>query len=646
MLVVGGGGVWASMMRWDSESERLADLCDFFCEYIGVNTGFGGNADTRTSSLERLQSSSLQHHQCAVITDLGRDSSSFQGYSRETESFPREVAKGLIVIRCNSLLRGHSAIRLEIIEFLLEAVNQGFVPLIPRRGSISASGDLCPLSYVGGFLEGNPDIYVSRKGTDGRLEIFSADEALKLLNKPAIQLRAKEGLAILNGTSASTALAALVMYDSHNLAILTQVITAMATEALGGTKNNYDPFISQVRPHSGQTEAAINISRFLEGSKFCGGHEHSSVGLAQDGYALRTSPQWIGPQLEDLMSADRQIAVELNSTTDNPLIDVGTRRFHHGGNFQAASITSAMEKTRTALVMLGRLVLAQCNEVINPMLNKGLPPNLCFDDPSASFTMKGVDVNVTAYYSELAFLANSVASHVQTADIGNQPVNSLALISARYTAQAVELLSLMCAAALYEFCQALDIRALYADFFAAVRDRLQKTFHTTFDDTAIQHCSGEEFFESLWSVMKNSWNATNRLDLVDRCGVIATQSAHHILDTTEAFDFDQDLVTILPAVKKWKLDSARVLITTYEETRTRFLEHHTTEGYLGHTTKAVYHLIRNQLSIPLHLGVDDHPALKTENPAQHGKKTIGSHIGCIFQAICGGKVLEVLHEAL
>lgn len=610
----------------------------------GVNTGFGGNADTRTSSLERLQSSSLQHHQCAIITD--NDHSTFQGYSKETESFPREVTKALIVIRCNSLLRGHSAIRLEIIEFLLGAINQGFVPLIPRRGSISASGDLCPLSYVGGFLEGNPDIYVSKKGTDGSISIFSAVEALNLLNCSAIQLRAKEGLAILNGTSASTALASLVMYDSHNLAILTQVITAMATEALSGTKNNYDPFISQVRPHTGQAEAATNIHRFLEGSKFCNGQEHNSVGLAQDGYALRTSPQWIGPQLEDLMSADRQIEVELNSTTDNPLIDVASGRFHHGGNFQAASITSAMEKTRTALVMLGRLVLAQCNEVINPTLNKGLPPNLCFDDPSASFTMKGVDVNVTAYYSELAFLANSVASHVQTADIGNQPVNSLALISARYTAQAVELLSMMCAAALYEFCQALDIKALYTDFFTTVKDRLQSTFHTTFDDTAIQHCSSEEFFESLWMMMRNSWNATNRLDLIDRCGVVAAQSAHHILDVTEAFDFDQDLVFILPAIKKWKLDSAKVLINTYEETQARFLQRHTTEGYLGHTTKAVYLLVRDQLSIPLHLGVDDHPALKTEDPAQQSKKTIGSQIGRIFQAISGGKVLEMLHEAL
>ena len=564
------------------------------------------------------------------------------GYSKESESLPRDVAKALVLIRCNSLLRGHSAIRLEIIELLLEAVNRDMIPVIPRRGSISASGDLTPLAYVGGFLEGNPDTYVSKKEDNGSVSVISAAEAIKLLGRPAIRLRAKEGLAILNGTAPSTALASLVLYDSHHLAILAQIITAMAMEALRGHGDNFDPFISDVRPHTGQIEVAANIRRFLHGSKLCNERETNAIGLAQDGYALRTSAQWIGPQVEDLMSAAQQVGIELNSTTDNPLIDVAGNRFHHGGNFQAASITSAMEKTRTALVMLGRLVLAQCNELVNPMLNKGLPPNLCFDDPSASFTMKGVDVNLTAYFSELAYLANSVASHVQVADIGNQPVNSLALISARYTAQSVEILSMMSAAALYELCQALDIRALYADFFRLAKSRLSKSFASIFEGHENHLCG--EFFEHLWKTILGTWRETARLDLAPRCKVVVSKSVCHILESFD--DFGIVPHSMLALLSTWKVKSENVLMDSYNESKTNFLAAHTTEDYLSPTTKIVYSLIRKDLGIPLHLGVEDHPALLNEAENQCHKKTIGSNIGTIFQAICSGKIMEYFMDTI
>ena len=179
------------------------------------------------------------------------------------------------------------------------------------------------------------------------------------------------------------------------------------------------------------------ILQFLQGSQLAQGFDHSiesnqSKGpLAQDRYALRTASQWLGPQLEDLLLAHEQVTTELNSTTDNPLIDVEGHTTHHGGNFQAASITSAMEKTRLSLQMVGKLLFAQCSELINPLMNNGLPPNLVADEPSLSYTMKGVDIGMAAYMSELAFLANPVSSHVQSAEMHNQALNSLALISGR-----------------------------------------------------------------------------------------------------------------------------------------------------------------------------------------------------------------------
>ena len=153
---------------------------------------------------------------------------------------------------------------------------------------------------------------------------------------------------------------------------------------------------------------------------------------------------------------------------------------HHGGNFQAASVTSAMEKTRLSLQMLGKLMFAQCTELINPQLNHILSPNLCFDDPDLSYTFKGIDINMASYQSELAFLANPVSTHVQSAEMHNQAVNSMALISARYTLDAVELVSLMTSAFLYALCQALDLHVLYIEYMTLIEKKARPAFEEKF----------------------------------------------------------------------------------------------------------------------------------------------------------------------
>ena len=309
----------------------------------------------------------------------------------------------------------------------MSSLQHNLTPVVPLRGSIFASGDLSPLSYIAGAITGNPDIYVrTEKG------IVSAEGALQQVSVSPITLGPKEGLGLINGTATSAAVASLALYETHHLAILSQILTSMALEALLGSVGNYDPFIARVRPHEGQTESARAVRQFLQGSGLARGFGHDqddrqSSGLLyhQDRYALRTASQWIGPQIEDLTLAHRQITTELNSTTDNPLVDVIGETTHHGGNFQAVSITSAIEKIRLSLQMIGKLLFAQCSELINPMLNNGLPPNLAADEPSLSYTMKGVDIGMASYMSELAFLANPVSSHVQSAEMHNQALNSL-----------------------------------------------------------------------------------------------------------------------------------------------------------------------------------------------------------------------------
>lgn len=381
----------------------------------GVNTGFGGSADTRSSQNEALQAALLQHHHFGVLTPADRGGLlSTTPSSLQSTAMPQDWVKATMLVRSNTIARGHSAVSFHAIETVIALLRNGLTPIIPLRGSISASGDLSPLSYVAGIVAGNPDIYVQAPSG-----IISAKEALDRLGVAPIILGPKEGLGFMNGTATSAAVASLAIYETHHIALLSQILTAMASEALLANAGNFDPFISDVRPHRGQVEAARNIRRLLHGSRLVRGlttekdtRQASSL-LYQDRYALRTSPQWIGPQLEVLLLAHEQVTVELNSTTDNPLFDVSNQKAHHGGNFQAASITSAMEKARSGLQMVGKMLFAQSSELINPMLNNGLPPNLVADEPSLSFTMKGVDIGMASYMSELAFLANPVSNHVQ-----------------------------------------------------------------------------------------------------------------------------------------------------------------------------------------------------------------------------------------
>lgn len=408
-----------------------------------MNTGFGGSADTRTKDLRSLQSALLQLTQAGILVESEMAQPNHSIHGNGSHSMPIPWVRATMLIRANNAIRGHSGVRLKIIEGITQLLRNRVTPVIPLRGSIFASGDLMPLSYIAGVLEGNSDILVHVQ-QDNRTRIMSAPEALHLSGLKTFVLGPKEGLGLINGTAASAAVACFGMHESKKLVSLAQLLVAMSCEALLGNTESYHPFISSVRPHPGQVVCASNILRFLKDSKLAVSldeQDRFKPGLFQDRYALRGTPQWLGPQLEDLDAAIRQLAIEINSTSDNPLIDTKTGGIYSGANFIALSVASGMEKTRLSLQIIGRLLFSLSSELINPTLNRGLPPNLAADNPSLSFTMKGIDISMAAYMSELAFLANPVTSHVQLAESNNQQINSLALISARYTLQAGDILS-------------------------------------------------------------------------------------------------------------------------------------------------------------------------------------------------------------
>ncbi|KAL2827212.1 L-Aspartase-like protein [Aspergillus cavernicola] len=603
----------------------------------GVNSGFGGNADTRTNAHEDLQMALVQHHNTAVIipSDRGQTSDSFILNHLPPHSVPVPIVKAAMVARCNSLLRGHSAVRVELVQNIVKMINEDFTPVVPLRGSISASGDLTPLAYIAGALEGNPDIYIHCRHRH-KNEIITADQALQNLGLEPISFRPKEALGLLNGTAFSTGAASLVLFEANQLILLTQVLTAMSTEAMLGTKRNFDPFIADVRPHAGQKEVAQNIHRFLSTSGLTLDHDHtdSSKELAQDRYALRTASQWIGPHVENMALALRQVSVELNSTTDNPLFDAANQTIHHGGNFQASSITTAMEKTTNAMQSLGKLIFSQCSELLNPMLSKGLTPNLCADDPSLSFALKGVDINMASYMSELGYLNNPVSNFVQTADVNNQPVNSLALIAARYAGDAVEVFSLMLASHIYVLCQAVDLRMLHNRFETCAREAFMGV-HLTYK---LRDYLKDSDLNAVWTELMRHWSRSATLDLDARAetsvsNTIGTLFALMIKNNPDSLDGIAGLVC------DWQALMTVTLNHIYDSERNTYIDSEQRGTDLCGSSERIYQFVRKTLNVPMHKGLIDHP---TYISASGDKKTIGSHISTIYAALREGKFRRVL----
>ena len=490
---------------------------------LGINTGFGGSADTRTKAIHELKKDLLRGLQYGSFMESPsyKYSIKLEGEQKEshidplplqhqvTSSMPESWVRASMLVRLNSLAHGASGVLNSTVSALMKLLQKNIVPRVPLRGSISASGDLNPLAYIAGVLEGKPALSAWIDGLNGQRRLERADVALSEHAIQPIDLGPKEGLALVNGTSVSAAVAALAMHEALCLAGLSQILTAMSVEALNGTDESFDPFLADVRPHWGQKESAQNIYSFLKDSSHVfRGHGSVESSLRQDRYSIRTASQWIGPALEDLLLAHHQILTELNSATDNPLIDTVSAppRIVHGGNFQAKSIASATEKIRQVAQTLGRLLFTQCTELINPATSRGLPPNLVAGDPSESFIFKGTDILIASLLSELGFLANPISPHVQSAEMGNQALNSLALISARYSIDVLDILAQLAAAHLVAVCQALDLRALHRSFLQA----LEPDFHGAFTQDLHAHLSDPNALESM---KKFCWNSfTTRLD--------------------------------------------------------------------------------------------------------------------------------------
>jgi histidine ammonia-lyase len=326
----------------------------------GVNTGFGSLARVRIppESSAKLSWNLIRSHAAGV-----------------GPTAPKDVTRAMMLLRANALAKGVSGCRPSLVDCLLKMLNSGLTPVIPMQGSCGSSGDLAPLAHLGLAMIGDP---MGEAVVGG--ERMPAIEALSRCGIAPHRLQAKDGLAITNGAQLSTALAALACFDAERLVLAAELAAAMSIEALLGASRAFHPAVHRLRPYQGAIDCASNLCTLMEGS----GLLDSVPEKLQDAYSLRCTPQVIGASRDSIAFATRQVSIELNSATDNPLIllDVteGSNKAFSAGMFHGEPIGMAVETLKVAVGEVASLSERRLYRLTTGSLSQRLPPGLAGKD--------------------------------------------------------------------------------------------------------------------------------------------------------------------------------------------------------------------------------------------------------------------------
>lgn len=386
-----GESAAAAMGRARAVVEAILAAGDDAPSVYGVNTGFGALAEVRISSAQiaELQRNLVRSHAAGV-----------------GESLPRDAVRAMMLLRANVLARGMSGARPVVAERLCELLRAGVHPEVPARGSVGASGDLAPLAHLALTLIG--------EGTaEFEGEVMDSEQALARAGVPTLELEAKEGLTLLNGTQHMTALGALKLYDAHRTCLLADLVGAMSLEALQGSSAPFRERVVGARPHPGQVQVGTNLQTLLGDSEIA--RAHKDCGRVQDAYSLRCMPQVHGASRDVLDFARQVIEREINGCTDNPLVLIDDDHplggeIVSGGNFHGQPVAMALDAATIATAELANISERRIEQLVNPSLSYGLPAFLAPRSGLDSGFMMA-QVTAAALVSE-----NKVLSHPASVD--------------------------------------------------------------------------------------------------------------------------------------------------------------------------------------------------------------------------------------
>ncbi|MGE5626210.1 MAG: HAL/PAL/TAL family ammonia-lyase [Bacillota bacterium] len=419
--------------RIEKGAKVLADAIASGRMVYGVNTGFGDSCTVEIPAevVEQLPAHLVRYHGCG----LGA-------------YFDEPTTLAILVTRLNSLAAGYSGVRLAVLTQLEGLIRHRITPLIPEEGSVGASGDLTPLSYVAAALMG--ERRVTHRGRE-----CTAAEALAAHGLKPLTLAPKEGLALMNGTSVMTALCCLAWERSEYLTRLAARITAMVSIALGSNPKHFAPGLFAVKPHSGQQQVAARIFADM------GASERESPIRIQDRYSIRCAPHVIGVLADALLWMRRDIENELNSANDNPIVDPDTGEIYHGGHFYGGHMAFVADSLKNAVANVADLLDRQLALLVDTRFNNGLPSNLsgAVDGRAAlNHGFKAVQIAVSAWTAEALKLTMPASVFSRSTECHNQDKVSMGTISARDCVRVLQLTEQVAAGCLAAAVQALEIR--------------------------------------------------------------------------------------------------------------------------------------------------------------------------------------------
>ena len=474
---------------WDTLATSRKFLEDYIATGVptyGVTTDFGDSC----------------HNQISVekAGELQRDICTYHGIGLGPK-FDHETGRAVVLARLNGNVKGgHSAIRPELAKMMVTMLNKDIIPVIPQLGSVGASGDLTPLSYLAAAIMGERDVYYKGK-------IVPAMEAFNAEGIKPLPIEAKEGLALMNGTSVMTAVASIAWKKAERLAKISDFLTAVTSEITKGKDTPFVAKVSEIKNHKGQCESAAYVYDIIKDSKRVFRYEDflrtqiekldgkgfiAQQNKIQDRYSIRCAPQINGVYRDTLRFARDLITEELNSANDNPLVDIEAGRLYNTGNFYGGHICAACDYMRTALANISDLSDKQAEVIIDGKFN-GLTENLIpytpADHPRAGLRLgfKAAQITISAIRGEVMSYCFPISLTSQPTEALNQDKVSMGTISARKFNEQIELVYLQFATHLLAAMQAVDLAGKddFAPFTRKVHAEVRSMSAFVEDDRAL-----------------------------------------------------------------------------------------------------------------------------------------------------------------